>query len=265
VGQSGKISNNLPVVGTNIATNQDVRNLNRMYPNGQVPTTSRFSALVQSGGAVYDASIGKWVGPTGYTGVGQSGKISNNLPVVGTNIATNQDVRNLNRLYPNGQVPTTSRFSALVQSGGAVYDASIGKWVGPTGYTGVGQGLKQIPYNQASVDPYAQVVVNQASVDPYAQVVVNQASVDPYAQVAVNQAQVVPYVQTYSDPYAQQASVDPYVQTYSDPYAQQASVDPQTYSDIYAQQASVDPQTYSDPYGQQSLVDPQTYSDLYVQ
>ncbi len=214
VGGGGGGSGGGVVSGTNIATNQDIRNLNRMYPSGQVPTTSRFSALVQSGGAVYDSSLGKWVGPTGYTGVGQGlgGKVGQQAPIVGTNIATNQDIRNLNRMYPNGQVPTTSRFSALVQSGGAVYDSSLGKWVGPTGYTGVGQGLGS---KAAPVDPYAQ----QGYVDPYAQ----QGYVDPYAQ------------QGYVDPYAQQAPVDPYAQQgYVDPYAQQAPVDPYA-ADPYAQ------------------------------
>ena len=105
------------------ASNQDIRNLNRMYPDGNVPTSSKYSSMVNQGGAIYDTISGKWVNSSGYsgtgtgtgTGTGGSGSL-NSILGGGTNIASNQDIRNLNRMYPDGNVPRTSRFSALVES-----------------------------------------------------------------------------------------------------------------------------------------------------
>ena len=111
-----------------------------MYPDGKVPSSSKYNSMVNNGGAIYDKSSGKWVNAGGYNGGSSVGGGSGNNFGGSTNIASNQDVRNLNRMYPDGNVPKSSRFSALVESGGAVYDKSMGKWVGPTGYTGVGKG-----------------------------------------------------------------------------------------------------------------------------
>jgi hypothetical protein len=110
---------------------QALRNLNRMYGNGKVPLNSDYAGLVASGQVVWDATNHAWMATTGsavgYIGVGQ---------------ATQQDVRNLNRLFPDGNVTVGSRFANLVASGNIAWDPTNKTWV-PTvgkfvGYTGTG-------------------------------------------------------------------------------------------------------------------------------
>ena len=110
---------------------QVLRNLNRMYGNGKVPVSSDYASLVASGQVVWDDTNHVWMATTGsavgYIGVGQ---------------ATQQDVRNLNRLFPDGNVTVGSRFANLVASGNVAWDPTNKTWVSTAGkyagYTGTG-------------------------------------------------------------------------------------------------------------------------------
>lgn len=97
-------------------TNQTIRNLNRMYGNGQIPITSDYANLYTSGKVYWNPNINSWQATSGkavgYTGIGNPNVM---------------DIQNLNRLYPNGRVPSDSRFAALANSNKVKF--SGGKWI----------------------------------------------------------------------------------------------------------------------------------------
>ena len=121
--------------GTGTITNADqqtIRNMNRMYGNGKIPLNSDYASLVASGQVVWDDTNHAWMatsGPAkGYIGVGQ---------------ATQQDIRNLNRLFPGGQnVTVGTRYADLIASGNVAWDPNSNSWVATSGkavgYTGTG-------------------------------------------------------------------------------------------------------------------------------
>jgi hypothetical protein len=95
---------------------QTIRNLNRMYGNGKLPSKSDYAGLAASGKVYWNPNVGSWQATSGqavgYTGVGNP---------------TNMDVQNLNRMYGNGNVPQGSRLAALADSNKVGFIG--GRWV----------------------------------------------------------------------------------------------------------------------------------------
>lgn len=110
---------------TSSVTNQTIRNLNRMYGNGKMPTKSDYAGLYASGQVTWNPQLNSWQATSGssvgYKGVGN---------------ANSQEIANLNRLYPTGNITPGSRFWDLVAAKKAVYTGN--GWTTGTGITTMG-------------------------------------------------------------------------------------------------------------------------------